>query len=729
VTLAASYLRATARRTIVLCAGLGAAALAFAMVAVTLSAPIVRIGAGLPPGSPRPLYDVLVEAAGRGTSTGDVAAAGGISLAQYGIIRRLPGVEVAAPMTMIGYVPVKVTFPVAVPTAAVASPPKLLTVTAVYRGNGYPGTVGERNPGRAYVTADPLLLNSGRGALGAGDVAASAVIRPSACPGQPAPSRQPVVYIAVEQPTPCWSPRAASGPHAGAGAPRSAVSVSLGWTFMLPLVAVDPAAEARLTHLDKALIEGRYLPATTAAPLAPVPMIVTSSLDDKDEAWLGVTLPTGRTIGAVTVTAATAFSLLVGHIRGASLAVPAYWTNSGQYPAGGPLLRHAARPSGAGPGSGASLAAIGVFNPAKVAGSPAGYPSLATLVMPLQDVGAFTGARAYAGSDPGSPIGTIRVVVAGVTGDDTLSLARVRAVAQEIVRATGLRVDVSVATAATVAVGLDPGRVELAILMLLPGVTFFGNGVGATLHGRRRDLLTLRALGWRRGRIMRQLLLEFALIAAGGWMLAAALAGAIEAGSPARPAPWWPVLAAGAAVALTIAAIWWPVRRATGQSPGRARSRTAFGVVMLALGCAAVGQELAARWIFHGMIVGSVLGRAVVWQSGPADLAAAVIILAVTTLAVADVHWLNTGQRAPELRTLHAIGWPARNVVRLVLVDAVVVGALGGLAGGTVDLAGALAVTQHVPAGMLLASAAVFGLGVVISLVALGLAALARPAA
>jgi len=148
---------------------------------------------------------------------------------------------------------------------------------------------------------------------------------------------------------------------------------------------------------------------------------------------------------------------------------------------------------------------------------------------------------------------------------------------------------------------------------------------------------------------------------------------------------------------------------------------------MLALGGAAVGQELAARWIFHGMIVGSVLGRAVVWQSGPADLAAAVIILAVTTLAVADMHWLNTGKRALELRTLHAIGWPARNVVRLVLADAVVVGALGGLAGGTVDLAGALAITQRVSAGMLLVAASVFGLGVIISLVALGLAALARP--
>jgi hypothetical protein len=522
----------------------------------------------------------------------------------------------------------------------------------------------------------------------------------------------------------------------------------LGWTFLLPLVAVDPVAEARLLHLDKAVVRGRYLPSTTRAPRASVPMIVASSTDDKDEAQLSVTtLPAGWRIGAATVTAATAYSLLVGHVRAAVLPVPAYWTTSGQSAAGGQLIRHAARLSAAGrqSSSGASLEAVGIFNPESVAGSPAtpsppdavrtitktaapaGYPGPATLIMPLQDSSSFTATGAYAGSRRSMPIGSIRVVVAGVTGNDPLSLARVRAVAQEIVRATGLHVGVTGAAASTVAVGIDPRRLELAVLVLLPGLTFFVNGIGATLQGRRRDLLTLRALGWRRGRLMRQLLLEFALVVAGGWILAVALASASGAASPAQPTRWWPVLAAGVAVAVTLAAIWWPVRQATSESARRAPKRTALGVVVLALGCAAVGQELAARWVFHGAIVGSVLGRAVVWQTDSASLGAAVTVLALTTLAVADLHWLNIGKRALELRTLHAIGWPARKVVRLVVLQAVLVGALGGLAGCATDLVGVLAVTQSVPVGMLLVAATVSGLGVVVSLVALGLAALARP--
>lgn len=748
MTLATSYLRATLPRTTVLCAGLTAAAVAFAWLAVTAPAPIVLLDGRLPPGSPRPLYDLLVSAAGRGARTDDAAAAaGGISLAQYGLVRRLPGVAVAAPMTMIGYVPVKVTFPIAVPTAAVTSPPKVLTVTAMYRSGGQLGSASQGNPDGVYVTDDPLILNTARGAQGTGGVAASGtVIRAPACPGQHTRPRRQVVYVAVERPTPCWSARSPQGQQTRGRRPRSAVSVLLSWTFLLPLVAVDPAAEARLLHLGKAVIKGRYLPLTTAAAAAPVPMIVASSLDDKDDALLTATLPQGRTIGSASVTAATAYSLLVSHVRASTLAVPAYWTTSGQSAVGGHLIRHTAGVPGAGRASspGASLDAIGVFNPAKAAGSlatpspdhgartirqspaPAGSSGLATLVMPMQDVAAFTRAGAYAGSHPSMPIGSIRIAVAGATGDDPLSLARVRAVAQEIVRATGLHVDVTVAAAARVAVGPDPGHLELAVLVLLPGLTFFVNGVSATLRGRRRELLTLRALGWRRRRLMKQLLLEFALVAAGGWVMAVALASAFGALSSARQTRWWPVLAAGAAIAVTLAAIWWPVRQATREAGRRAPRRTAVGVVALTLGCATLGQEMAAQSVFHGIIVGSFLGRAVVWQTDPADLLAAVIVLGVTTLAVADVHWLNIGERALELRTLQAIGWPARSVIRLFVVEAALVGALGGVAACAVDLAGCLAVTRSMPAGMLLVAALVFGLGVVISLVGLGLAALAR---
>jgi hypothetical protein len=743
VTLASSYLRATARRTIVLCAGLSAAAVAFALFASAPSAPIVRLGSRLPAGSPRPLYEVLVTAAGERAWMGDAAAPGGISVAQYGIVRRLAGVAVAAPMTMIGYVPVKVTFPVAVPTAALTAPPTALTVTAMYRSRPHSGALSEQYPDGAYATAYPLLLDSADSSQAASDVAApAAVVRVAACPRQKTRLRRPMVYVVVERPAPCWSATPVSRET-----PRSSVSVLLNWTFLLPLVAVDPAAEERLLDLDQAVIAGRYLPARTPAPAGPVPVIVASSVDDQDNAQLSVmTRPEDRALGSATVAAATAYSMLVDHVRAASLAVPVLWTPSGQSVAGGPLIAHHASAAGEGRASaGASIKAIGVFNPDLAVGSPApsspgralraaqqtaalaGYSGLATLVMPLQDIAAFTKAGAYAGADPSLPIGSIRVVVRGGAGDDALSFARVRAVAQEIVRATGLHVDVTVAGAARVAVGLDPGHLEMASLVLLPGLTFFVNGISATLHKRRRELQTLRALGWRRGQVIRELLLEFALVAAAGWMLALALAGAAGAVSPAGPMRWWPVLAAGAAVAVTLAAIWWPVRQALREPARRAPKRATAGLVVLALGCATLGQELATQLVFHGMIIGSLLGRPIVWQTDPADLAAAVTVLVVTTLAMADVHWLSIGKRAPDLRTLHAIGWPARRVVRLVVLDAVLVGALGGAAGCAVDLAGCLAVTGSIPASMVLVAASAAAAGVIISLVALGLAALARP--
>jgi putative ABC transport system permease protein len=154
--------------------------------------------------------------------------------------------------------------------------------------------------------------------------------------------------------------------------------------------------------------------------------------------------------------------------------------------------------------------------------------------------------------------------------------------------------------------------------------------------------------------------------------------------------------------------------------------RTVLGVLVIAAGCAALGQELAVHWVFHGVLAGSVLGHAVVWQSDPADTAAVITVITLATLAVTDVHWLNIGKRMVELRTLHAIGWPAEGVVRLVAYDALVVGAVGGLAGGVADLACSVAIAHDLPPGLLLAAVVVTGTGIVISLVAAGLSAVGR---
>jgi putative ABC transport system permease protein len=895
VTLAISYLRSKLGRTSVLGAGFGAVGVAFAVLAMNAAAPIVQFGGRLPAASPSPDYDILVGPAGQGAPIGptpamtrpaDLAAmTGGITLQQYRVISRLAGVQVAAPMTMVGYVPLTVTFPVAVPAAAITALPRLFAVTAMRRSDGGLSTVTELNLGSTYVTANPLLRSYGHGWSGRGELeVAPGGARALVCPDQTARTRPPVWSVAAHRQTECWSTSTGPGPHAWAGPPPAAVSVPVGWAFLLPLVAVDPVAEARLLHLNNAVISGRYLPVTGAAPTDPVPMIVASSIGEDDQERLtismlpgwaarsyagGLTAPqinallertAGRTIGTAMLTAAGAYRRLLGHLASAEVTVPAYWTTSPASFAesangdiaprpvsanraavwGGPYSRtgvvasadvqdvgfrsvtpHVARMSGRGrqPSAGAVLRAVGVFDPDRVASSPAtpspyrsvqlsaadarsrkllggrpltlndnpaGYPDpVATLVMPLQDIGAFTAPGVYGDTDSATPIGSVRVRVAGVTGDDPLSLARVRAVAQEIVRATGLHVTITVAatlisrtiylaagrlgrpalrlseawyrsdTQATVAIGLDPRRIALSILVLPIGVAFFVNGVSATLRARRRDLATLRALGWRRRRVSQQLLQEFALIAIGGWLVAAVTVITVGVTLSARLTSWWPLLGTVAALLAALAAIWWPVRQATADAEmaqavaarlraarlrralrpmliqsvrnlRRAPMRTALAVLLIATGCAALGQELAVHWVFHGVLAGSVLGRTVVWQSDPADTVAVITVLIVATLAVTDVHWLNIGKRMLELRTLHAIGWPAEGVVRLVAYDALLVGAVGGLAGGVADLAASMAIAHDLPASLLLVAVAVTGAGIVISLVAAGLSAVGR---
>lgn len=306
-------------------------------------------------------------------------------------------------------------------------------------------------------------------------------------------------------------------------------------------------------------------------------------------------------------------------------------------------------------------------------------------------------------------------------------------------------------TATMVATGPDRRSIALVVLVQTAGAAFFTNGVGAVLHGRRRELATLRALGWRRKQVRRHLMREFAPIAITAGLLAVPTAYAAEALLSRQPTSAWSLLSMPVAVAMTLAAAWWPVQRVTAESEPtavaaarrpavgrqprvagqavrnllRTPSRTALGTLVIAAACAALGLELAARWALNGGVVGSWLGRPASWQANAIDVGAVLVILAIATVTVADIDWLTAGERAAELRTLRAIGWPARGVVRLVVWEAVLLGLAGGLIASVLDVAGSLAVVHHAPVRLLLAAAAVTGAGAVVSLAAAGLAAAA----
>src|SRR5215472_15047346 len=84
----------------------------------------------------------------------------------------------------------------------------------------------------------------------------------------------------------------------------STLSIKLSWTFQLPLVAVDPSAEARLLKLNSAVTSGSYLPEAAVAGTGPVPMLMAGSLASNEAAQVTIDSPASAT---ATLTTASAY--------------------------------------------------------------------------------------------------------------------------------------------------------------------------------------------------------------------------------------------------------------------------------------------------------------------------------------------------------------------------------------------------------------------------------------
>jgi hypothetical protein len=777
------------------CGGLAVAiALAVLVVGTSTPASVQLTGSVTGTGAARS-YDIIVSAPDPGgdDNSGGLTEkpatldnlSGGITLAQYDAIRKLPGVAVAAPLTMVGYVPFTVSAPMTIPASVRAAKPTGVTLTVRLRSDNGLSTVTWDDVTVAYPTVKPSTL-----------------------------------------------------------------SVKLSWTFQLPLVAVDPAAEARLLNLNGAVTGGSYLPETAAEGSGPVPMLMAGSIASDEAAQVTIDSPAGDT---ATLTTARAYQQLVGEVTSTPGTISGYWTagpvayantsgaaltpepvatdlaaawNGAYQWAGQPaqasaldvsfrtLTEHAALAGGA------TVKAVGIFNPAKVAGAPAtpspyspelltgadersrqllgGQPlapdgdpadygrSGASLVIPLADIGAFT--HGYSGAaSPGQastrPIGTIRVRVAGAQGDTAASEDKISAVAQEIVRATGLRVQPVLGTTVTTRVvalpaglhgrppllvdevwyrsdvrttvwtGLGLDSLVLVELQLLAGEVGIGWGTWRLLRSRRRELATLRALGWQRRQLAGRLLAEFAptaVIAAA----AAALAGyAIGAALAGRPQWAWllllfvPAVIAAAIprarhtlLAAKIGALvgaprgdwrrrpgWLPAQPGRAGPPARlarrrprAGSRRLLRTLEIAGASAALGLLLAARWAFAGAAT-SWTQRPVTGQGTLVDAVAVVMVVLMATSTVADLDWVALRERAVEVRTLRAIGWSALDLARLTVPHAVWPGLLGGLVAGVADLLVGLPAAGAAPLRLVALVAAAAAAGVALSLLATAL--------
>jgi hypothetical protein len=740
-------------------------------------------------------YDIVVSApgaAGSGDSDGwtEKPAAldglsGGITLGQYDAIRKLPGVAVAAPLTMVGYIPFTVSAPMTIPAQVRAAAPTGVILTVRLRSDNGLSTVTWDDVTVAYPTVKPSTL-----------------------------------------------------------------SVKLSWTFQLPLVAVDPAAEARLLDLDGALISGSYLPETARPGTGPVPMLIAGSIASGESAQVTIDSPAGAT---GTLTTASAYQQLVGEVTSTPGTISGYWTAGRVTYASasdGPLMPEpvstdlaaawngaylwAGEPSQASAidlpfrtltqhtalAGGALVRAIGVFNAARVVsapatpspyspelltgadersrqllggqplapdGDPAGYGRIAaSLVVPLADIGAFT--SGYSGAATAAPIGVIRVRVAGAEGDTAASEDKISAVAQEIVRATGLRVQPVLGTTVTdrvvalpgglngrppllvnevwyhsdvrttVWTGLGVDSIVLVELQLLAGEVGIGWGTWRLLRSRRRELATLRALGWRRRQLAGRLLAEFAptaviavaAAALAGYAIGAVLAGRLE---------WaWLLLCVPVVIAAVIPGAghtllaakarglagalgegrqrwrvrlpgWQPARRGRAGAPARlvrrrlrlrAGPRRLLRTLVISGASVALSLQIAARWAFAGAAT-SWTQRPVTEQGTFVDVAAVLIVVLMATFTVADLDWVALRERAVEVRTLRAIGWSALGLIRLTSRNAVWPGLSAGIIAGGADLLVGLSAPGAAPPRLIALVALAAACGVALSLLANGL--------
>jgi ABC-type antimicrobial peptide transport system permease subunit len=353
-----------------------------------------------------------------------------------------------------------------------------------------------------------------------------------------------------------------------------------------------------------------------------------------------------------------------------------------------------------------------------------------------------------------APISAIRVRVAGASGYDAVSLARVQLVAQQISQRTGLNVDIVLGSSpAPETVALAPGnygRPQLTLtepwsklnvatmlvsavnqkstlvltLILVVCALFIGNAVAAAVHDRRGELAVLACLGWPAAHILAALLAEVAALGLVAGVAAAVISMPLGHALGTTVTLYQVLLAVPIAIAVALVAGGAPAIRGSRAHPGSALSRPAarprrakgprrgsrqsvgrlavrnlrrapgravLGAFALSAGVCALTLLLVLQWAFQGAAVGSVLGDAVAVQVTGADTIAVVTIVALGVLAVIDVLYLNIRDRASEFAVLHAVGWPATALGRLVGYEGLALGLAGSLAGAAAGLTAALA--------------------------------------
>ena len=375
------------------------------------------------------------------------------------------------------------------------------------------------------------------------------------------------------------------------------------------------------------------------------------------------------------------------------------------------------------------------------------------LLTTLQALPALTNSQYFSPANSAAPISTIRVRVAGVHGADQASLARLRAVATQIEKTTGLDVDVTAgASPAPQTINLPAGRygrppltltqqwvrkgvaisivqavdrksLTLFVLILLATTCFLANGALSAMRSRREEIGTLLCLGWSRPRIFAATLGELAVtgLVAGG--AGAGLAALLITAFGLRLALWYTALIIPVAVLLAVLAGLPPALSATRSSPldavrpnvrqpvrashprsilalawselRRRPGRLTIAAIPLLIGVAALTVLLAINLAFRGTLTGTLLGNAVIAQARGVDTVAVALVIILAAASVADTLAMNLREKSREIAMLQSGGWSDAHLIRYVTYQALAIGIIGTAPGAAAGLAISAAIGGH----------------------------------
>jgi putative ABC transport system permease protein len=317
-------------RTLALIAGVLVAAAAFTVLTAASRTAQLRT-TGTVSANFQPAYDILVRPKGARTAqekqTGTVqpdflsGIYGGITMAQYHRIQRIPGVQVAAPIAMVGYAQLNALTFEPVPAAALGrSGSRLYRISTTWVSDNGASRVPQP-PGYLYVT--PRRLTTGPSTAGARSSCGAASFPP--------PGTNPF-GTAAQSYALCWSRVNHNAlPPSPGGVSDTAAGYFVEWTVPVLIAAVDPAAEAKLDGLNKAVVSGRYLTEheSGSGPLLPVLASSASGMSeyaqttvqqlaapaakpDMNAAWeSGQASAPGRTVATVRTTAQQAYNAVL----------------------------------------------------------------------------------------------------------------------------------------------------------------------------------------------------------------------------------------------------------------------------------------------------------------------------------------------------------------------------------------------------------------------------------